>query len=261
MKLTITTTGIERQDVINVLKDSNIEVEPIKYFIEKYHSKIYDSFMDAFGDLQPPIIYKYGRSDFNDSTKGEIYGDILESIPDNKLLRKALEIVKLCTYEKYVASTYNDYLLEYEYDDERLDYLIDLLQYHMHDCIDGLADVCELFDIPHIKEYGHYDRDSALIFIVATNRWKKEAELTDATYYRIYNLLEETFKDFNKWAGGFCYGFKVLDQYGEVYDSCGGFYGYPNEIGEDMADNIDFEAYGWTREEVINLINNTEVKY
>ena len=67
-------------------------------------------------------------------------------------------------------------------------------------------------------------------------------------------------KTFDTYLRGEVYSFLIEDaETGEILDSCGGFYG--SDYAKDMVDCIDYEEYGYTREEMIQLIEDTEVTY
>lgn len=72
--------------------------------------------------------------------------------------------------------------------------------------------------------------------------------------------LKGDLETFDTWLRGEVYYFSIEDsETGESLDSCGGFYG--SNYAEDMADHINYEAYGYTKKEIIQLIENTEVTY
>lgn len=72
--------------------------------------------------------------------------------------------------------------------------------------------------------------------------------------------LKINLNTFNEWLRGNVYRFLIEDEEtGDVLDSCGGF--YSDEYAEDMVDNIDYKEYGYTREEMLQLIKDTEITY
>lgn len=72
--------------------------------------------------------------------------------------------------------------------------------------------------------------------------------------------LEGNLETFNTWLQGEVYRFLIEDaETGEFLDSCGGFYG--SDYAESMVECINHEAYGYTKEEMIELIKDTEVTY
>lgn len=76
----------------------------------------------------------------------------------------------------------------------------------------------------------------------------------------IEDHLKGNLKTFDTWLRGEVYSFLIEDaETGEVLDSCGGYYG--NDYAENMADCINYGDYGYTREEIIQVIENTEVTY
>lgn len=76
----------------------------------------------------------------------------------------------------------------------------------------------------------------------------------------IKNHLESSIQTFDQWLRGEVYHFSIEDEEQEEFlDSCGGFYG--SNYAEDMVEYIDYEEYGYTKEEMIQLINDTEISY
>lgn len=80
-------------------------------------------------------------------------------------------------------------------------------------------------------------------------------------------VIEDTFEwfrneieTFSLYVQGEVYGFDIEDDNGENVDSCGGFYGQDWDTNG-ILDHIDFEAYGWTRAEALELIENSEIEY
>lgn len=78
------------------------------------------------------------------------------------------------------------------------------------------------------------------------------------------SVIEEHLKNdletFDTWLRGEVYRFLIEDaETGEVLDSCGGFYG--SDYAECMVDHIDCKGYGYTKEEMVQLIEDTEVTY
>lgn len=76
----------------------------------------------------------------------------------------------------------------------------------------------------------------------------------------IEEALKINLDTFNDWLQGNVYRFSIDDEEtDDVLDSCGGFYG--DEYAEDMVDNINYGEYGYTREEMLQIIKNTEITY
>lgn len=64
-------------------------------------------------------------------------------------------------------------------------------------------------------------------------------------------------KYFDVYLQGNIYGFQILNEVGEVVDSCGGFYGERKDIIESMMGYID-DSYGITQEDIDKAIDNIE---
>lgn len=76
----------------------------------------------------------------------------------------------------------------------------------------------------------------------------------------IEDHLKGNLETFDTWLRGEVYYFSIEDaETGEILDSCGGFYG--DDYAESMVEHIDYEAYGYTKEEVVQLIEGTEITY
>lgn len=72
--------------------------------------------------------------------------------------------------------------------------------------------------------------------------------------------LKGNLETFDTWLRGEVCGFSIEDaETGEFLDSCGGFYG--SDYAECMVEHINYEEYGYTKEEMIQLIEDTEVTY
>ena len=75
---------------------------------------------------------------------------------------------------------------------------------------------------------------------------------------RVERYLKGEVETFDQWMRGDIYGFQVLNEDGEVQDSCYGFYGL-DFATNGMTDYIDIE--GLTTEQVIELLEEAEVEY
>lgn len=74
----------------------------------------------------------------------------------------------------------------------------------------------------------------------------------------IENHLKGNLETFDAWLQGEVYWFSVEDaETGNLLDSCGGFYG--DDYANDMVDYINYEEYGYTKEEMILLLEQTEI--
>lgn len=76
----------------------------------------------------------------------------------------------------------------------------------------------------------------------------------------IENHLKGNLETFDQWLRGEVYYFSIEDaETEETLDSCGGFYG--SDYAEGMVDCIDYEEWGYTKEEMTQLIEETEITY
>jgi hypothetical protein len=76
----------------------------------------------------------------------------------------------------------------------------------------------------------------------------------------IEDYLKSDLKTFDTWLRGEVYGFSIEDaETGEILDSCRGFYG--SDYANSMVEYIDYQEYGYTKEEMIQLIEDTEVTF
>lgn len=76
----------------------------------------------------------------------------------------------------------------------------------------------------------------------------------------IEDHLRGNLETFDQWLRGEVYYFSLEDaETGETLDSCSGFYG--SDYAESMAEHIDYESYGYTKEEMIQFIKETEITY
>lgn len=77
--------------------------------------------------------------------------------------------------------------------------------------------------------------------------------VTKETREKVLSNLELEIETFNQYIQGDVYSFEVLDEDENHIDSCGGFYGTDWETNG-MLDHIDYEGYGWTKEETIEKL-------
>lgn len=72
--------------------------------------------------------------------------------------------------------------------------------------------------------------------------------------------LKGELETFDTWLRGEVYYFSIEDaETGEILDSCGGFYG--DDYVNDMVEYINHEEYGYTKQELIQLVEETEIAY
>lgn len=77
---------------------------------------------------------------------------------------------------------------------------------------------------------------------------------------RVSGILEGEVETYTQYLEGEIYGFQIVDEEGEVVDSCYGFYG-ADFLTNGMLDYIDHTLLGVSEEEVKDLLNSVEVDY
>lgn len=76
----------------------------------------------------------------------------------------------------------------------------------------------------------------------------------------IEDHLKSNLKTFDTWLRGEVYRFSIEDvETGDTLDSCSGFYG--DDYAESMVEYVNYGEWGYTKEEFIELINDTEITY
>lgn len=103
--------------------------------------------------------------------------------------------------------------------------------------------------------------DSGLSGVAYVKRsdYNKECGTNKANFNKIDNSFKNYLKSFNDFLNDNVYDFTIEDKEGNVLDSCGGFFG--DNYAESMLDYIDFEYYGYSKDEFLELIKNTEITY
>lgn len=68
--------------------------------------------------------------------------------------------------------------------------------------------------------------DSGVVgfYFVSKERLEEKSLDAETDYQKIYNIIDHELKVYNQYANGEVYCFKLLDEKGEVIDSCGDFY-------------------------------------
>lgn len=246
---------MDRKEVEQLLESKGIEYTKQTYGVEVWHDQCAGNPWEEW-DGQIPLMCKFDRS-ITDYSKGDIKEYIGDSVTDAQLLEHA----DLFLY--WQGNWSADDLKDMELDEQ-----LDILRDGVTELLDGggLGDIGSLCNLIGINYYhgsvkGYSQGDYAEVLLVPTFTWEQE------TGAKIEEVTEEGFEEarklFEYWAFGDVYGFSVVDNYGEVLDSCGGFYGplWNSDSADQMVEHIDLEAYGWTREEAIELLKDAEVKY
>ena len=93
------------------------------------------------------------------------------------------------------------------------------------------------------------------------NEWVGGKYVTKKKRERALEILESEIETFNQYLSGDVYGFRILDDEGDVIDSCGGYYGTDFEENGILDEVFDQWEGTETREQVLEIINNTEIEY
>lgn len=101
---------------------------------------------------------------------------------------------------------------------------------------------------------------SGFIYTKRTDYIKEFGAKRNVKNSAIEDHLRGVLETFDTWLRGEVYYFTIEDAETEdLLDSCGGFYG--DDYANEMVDHIDYVGYGYTKEEVIQLIEETEITY
>lgn len=222
------------------------------------------------GGAPYPIIYKLGYY-VTDMSEGDIDNYIVNYLDDTALIANIKEVQTILQSDRLTEN-----LLESETDDERAEYIREEINEFIGESLDNRAQFCSLFGILHYfgRSVGYSQGDVSDVLIVPT------PEHAQACGYSIEDIelssLKSTFDLFGHWAWSDVYIFEIEEKvnYTKIYedgtkeqkhewrqvDSCAGFFG-PNYVENGMIDYINPEQYGWTREECLEILENTEIEY
>lgn len=190
-------------------------------------------------DCEPELIYRYGRNDVNDCSKGKI-AEFIKQFPTNGQIIK--HQVTLCG----ILELDHPYLCERELTkDEKADEIRWEISSNLS--VEQLRDLCEVFKIQHSyhESRGYSQGDWAEVLLVLTDDFY---ERTGCDRRKAKEILECSQKLFDAWAWGDVYQFdiekatemvkltredfdagkfeNVEDELEwDFHDSCGGFYG------------------------------------
>lgn len=147
-------------------------------------------------------------------------------------------------------------------EDERVDYLYDMLRDYITEENQHRANFCELFDIKHYfgTSKGYSQGDCVDVFICWTPEFGK---LCGVPYESAtVKAMESTFELYGQWAWGDVYGFNIEDEEDEdSIGSCFGFYGTNWEENGMLEAIMEDVPEGYTEEEIRDIIEDLEVKY
>lgn len=223
-------------------------------------------------DCEYPLMYESGRNntDGKDFSKGET----------DDYLKCFLTTNQIVYHQKKIWNMVEDFgyrnIDDAEDNDDKIEIITDSLHSFIDDSIDNKVQFCQEFGIPYYsaESRGYSQGDWAKVLIVPT---PKNAEKIGYDLKKISKEnMKSSFDLFTNWAWGDVYGFiieekrqftktysngdEIEDEEWEEVDSCWGFYGR-NGAENGMTDNIDYQNYGWTKEQLIEMINDAEVEY
>lgn len=189
-----------------------------------------------------------------------------------------------------VAYTSNRYILGNEEVNDLSEHIMDLLEYgdeYRNRMYDKYGDLKELFNIllERLNKKGYVALpvyayihsgvtvattpfscgwDSGLSGFTYTKRtdYIKDFGLTKKNVKNsaIENYLKSNLETFDTWLQGEVYYFAIEDaETDDLLDSCGGFYG--TDYANGMVEHINHEEYGYTKEEMVQFIKDTEISY
>lgn len=188
-----------------------------------------------------------------------------------------------------VAYVSNNYILGNEQVPDLADHIMDLLGYgdeYRSRMYDKHGDTKELFDVllERLNKKGYvalpvyayihsgvmvstspfgcnWDSGlSGLTYVKRTDYIKDFGTKKNVKNSVIEDHLKGNLETFDTWLRGEVYYFLIEDsETGEILDCCGSFYG--EGYSEHMVEHINYEAYGYTKEEMVQLINETEITY
>lgn len=218
-----------------------------------------------------PTMYEAGRWYLSDFSEGEI----------DEYLKYYLSANQIIYHQKKILALINDYYLTESVNDaesvnEKINLIQDALSDFISENIENKISFCEAFNILHYSgiSRGYSQGDAADVLIVPT---PKHAEFCGYDLKKITeDQLKSTFELFGYWAWGDVFGFiieqkkeftkkyadgsEMEDEEWEEVDSCWGFFGEdPDKNG--MIDYINYEMYGWSKEQTIAMIQDAEIEY
>lgn len=101
---------------------------------------------------------------------------------------------------------------------------------------------------------------SGFIYTKRTDYIKEFGAKRNVKNSAIEDHLKGYLETFDTWLRGEVYYFTIEDaETEETLDSCGGFYG--DDYANEMVDHVDYRGYGYTKEEMLQLIEETEITF
>ena len=222
-------------------------------------------------DGLPALMYDSGRDGCGDFSKGEIDKYLCDYFNFNQIMRHQKKILNLIDNNYLNIDVKNA-----ENADEKVDLIYNELEDFIRESIDNKVKFCEAFNILHYSgtARGYSQGDWADVFILPTPEFYKITGIDPKKHKK--EDLKSTFDLFENWAFGDVYGFIIegKKEYIKTYQdgstesghewefvySCFGFYGSDwDENG--MIEAIECDAYGWSKEEIKEILQNTEIEY
>ena len=221
-------------------------------------------------DCEYPLIYESGRYN-KDYSDGEIDRYLSDYLSYNQIIFHQKKILSLID-DEYL----NQDVLAAEDKDDKVNIIADALHTYINENIENKVNFCEAFNIKHYsstsKGYSQGDWADVLIVPTQENANKLGYKIEDVTE----DQLHATFELFGYWAWGDVFGFiieqkreftkiyangdETEDEEWDEVDSCWGFFGDdPEKSG--MLDYINYEDYGWSKEQAITMIEDAEIEY
>lgn len=100
--------------------------------------------------------------------------------------------------------------------------------------------------------------DSGKAGYITTSKARiKEYGLEDRSREEIERYLSNEIEEYSLWANGQVIGFSLVNNLGEVKESCGGFYSVDDMIGYISLDNLPFE----NNDELLEHLKSLEIAY
>lgn len=253
------------------MKTTNQKTEQKKeYKIRLLHDNNAENPFQEWDGL-PALMYDSGRDGNGDFSNGEIDKYLCDYLNFNQIIRHQKKILDLLNSDYLYIDVKNA-----ENADEKVDLIFNELEDFIRESIDNKVKFCEAFKILYYSgtARGYSQGDWADVFILPTPEFYKITGINQKKHKK--EDLKNTFDLFENWAFGDVYGFiveekkefiktyedgsKEIGHDWEFVDSCFGFYGSDWETNG-MVEAIECEGYGWSKEEIKEILKNTEIEY
>lgn len=251
----------DNSKVYNLLNANGIEYKKPAYRIKVRYDECPGNPIAEWCEMYPMLVEYNERHSWNRIEYAEFDMDkyILDLLMTNEDMIKHFDVIK-----KHLGYNDNDLsILKYDDDDEYLyeqnEYISNIRYYYHSEA--SLNELSELLTELGVKNYlndskGYSQSDYFQALIIAPDNVIKEFGI--ATEH-VQKDMEKQFELYEYYAWGDVYGYEVVNEFGEVMDSCFGFYGkiwQDNDVIEQMVDNIDGSEYGWNDEQILTELHN-----